>query len=68
MPTFFRRHKHSACIAIQNYVYYGEEIWLEVEEIYNPKDRKTEIKNRCKVKKVTYVVIYCPVSAGQELA
>jgi hypothetical protein len=26
------------------YVYYGEEIWLEDEEIYNLKARKTEIK------------------------
>jgi hypothetical protein len=44
IPTFFRGHKYFACIAIQTYVYYGEEIWLQDEEIYNPKARKTEIK------------------------
>jgi hypothetical protein len=31
-------------MAIQTYVYYGDEIWLQGEEIYNPKGRKTEIK------------------------
>ena len=43
-------------------------MWLGDEEIYNPKARKTENKNQCKVKKAIYVEIYCPVSAGQELA
>lgn len=42
--SFADTSRYCACVTIQNYVYYGEEIWVEDEEIYNPKARKTEIK------------------------
>jgi hypothetical protein len=43
-PTFFAGTSTPHDFALQTHVYYGEEMWLQDEEIYNPKARKTEIK------------------------
>jgi hypothetical protein len=43
-PTFFAGTSTLHAFALQTHVYYEEEMWLQDEEIYSPKARKTEIK------------------------